>query len=85
MAVRATVSNLDALSAYADADEIIGWLRKLSRPPRRTFVTHGEPAATEALLRRISSELGWQCVVPGYKETEVLSPKAALAASGEAR
>ena len=77
--MRATVSSLDALSAHADADEIMAWLRKLSRPPRRLFVTHGEPAAAEALQRRISSELSWLCVVPRYKETEVLSSEAAPA------
>jgi metallo-beta-lactamase family protein len=83
--VRATVSNLDTLSAHADADEIIGWLRKQATPPRRTFVTHGEPAAAEALQHRISTELGWKCRVPRYRETEDLSPQAALAAFGEAR
>jgi len=82
--VRATVRNLDVLSAHADADEIMGWLHKFVRPPRPTFVTHGEPAAAEALQHRVSSELGWQCAVPRYRETEVLLPGAALAPTSEA-
>jgi metallo-beta-lactamase family protein len=82
--VRATVRNLDALSAHADADEIMGWLRKFARPPRQTFVTHGELAAAEALHGRVSSELGWRCAVPRYKETEVLLPGAPLAPTSEA-
>jgi metallo-beta-lactamase family protein len=82
--VRATVMNLDALSAHADADEIMEWLHKFDRPPRQTFVTHGEPAAAEALQRRVSSELGWRCAVPHYRETEVLLPGVALAPTSEA-
>jgi metallo-beta-lactamase family protein len=78
------VSNLDALSAHAVADEIMGWLHKLARPPRQTFVTHGEPAAAKALQRRVSSELGWRCAVPHYGETEVLLPRTAFAPTNEA-
>jgi len=64
--IRAEVRNLEMLSAHSDADEIMAWLRKFRRPPRRTFVTHGEPAASAALRDRIASELGWECSVPAY-------------------
>ena len=36
---------LDNLSAHADAGEIVEWLKGFSKPPRQTFITHGEPAA----------------------------------------
>ncbi len=62
--VRAQVHNLDMLSAHADADEILRWLRGFKAPPRMTFVTHGEPAASDALRHRIEEELGWPCMVP---------------------
>ncbi len=66
--VRAEVVNLDMLSAHADADEIMQWLKKFDRPPRTTFVTHGEPAASDALRRRIEEELSWSCRVPAYRD-----------------
>ncbi len=66
--VRAEVKNLDMLSAHADADEILAWLRQFEGAPRRTFITHGEPAASDALRRRIEEELGWTCCVPGYRD-----------------
>jgi metallo-beta-lactamase family protein len=66
--VRSEVVNLDMLSAHADADEIMGWLRKFDRPPRMTFVTHGEPAASDALRHRIEGELAWPCRVPAYRD-----------------
>jgi hypothetical protein len=43
--LRASVYQIDNLSAHADADEILQWLRHFKQPPKRTFITHGEPAA----------------------------------------
>jgi metallo-beta-lactamase family protein len=64
--VRARVTNLDMLSAHADVDEILRWLHGFKAPPRMTFVTHGEPAAADALRHRIEEELGWPCTVPDH-------------------
>jgi metallo-beta-lactamase family protein len=64
--VRAEVRNLGMLSAHADADEILRWLRDFKKPPRMTFITHGEPAASDALRHRIEEELGWPCMVPDH-------------------
>jgi len=66
--VRAEVHSLDALSAHADANELIAWMRRFPAPPRHTFVTHGEPAAADALRLRIQDELGWQASVPEYRD-----------------
>lgn len=62
--IRAEVADLDMLSAHADANEIFRWLGGFDRPPRRTFIVHGEEDASIALARRIESELGWQCQIP---------------------
>jgi metallo-beta-lactamase family protein len=70
--VRAEVHSLDALSAHADANELIAWMRRFPAPPRHTFVTHGEPAAADALRLRIQDELGWQASVPEYRDEAVL-------------
>jgi metallo-beta-lactamase family protein len=67
--VRAEVRNLDMLSAHADANEIVAWLKKTPKRPGTTFITHGEPDAADTLRRRISEELGWSCIVPEYRET----------------
>ena len=71
--VRATVENLHMLSAHADADEILAWLRQFRSPPKMTFITHGEPAAADTLRRRISEELGWACSVPEYRDEAELA------------
>ncbi|MBX9745357.1 MAG: MBL fold metallo-hydrolase [Hyphomonadaceae bacterium] len=61
--IRAEIANLPELSAHADASEIIRWLRGFKKPPRRTFIVHGEPAASDALRVRIERELGWDAAV----------------------
>jgi metallo-beta-lactamase family protein len=66
--VRAEVVKMDSMSAHADYPEILDWLRGFKRPPKRTFVTHGEPAAADELRRRIEESLGWQVHVPEYGE-----------------
>ncbi|WLI90712.1 MBL fold metallo-hydrolase [Massilia sp. R2A-15] len=66
--VRAQVAQIDNLSAHADADEILTWLGHAEAPPKRTFIVHGEPAAADALRKRIEEELHWNCEVPEYLE-----------------
>ena len=56
----------------ADAGEIMRWLGHFQRPPICTFVTHGEPAAADALRHRIEEELHWNCRVPDYLEEQEL-------------
>lgn len=70
--VRAEVQNLSMLSAHADADEIMTWLGRFESAPKMTFVSHGEPSASDVLRRRIEEELGWQCRVPEQLEKVVL-------------
>jgi metallo-beta-lactamase family protein len=72
--VEAQVAQLEAFSSHADADELLAWMRELPAPPRRVFVTHGEPGASDALRRRIEHELGWPATVPEHREIVELAP-----------
>ena len=51
---------------HADAGEIMDWLATAPQAPRRTFITHGEPPAADALRQRIERTLGWDCHMPFY-------------------
>jgi metallo-beta-lactamase family protein len=72
VAVRAEVVSLSNLSAHADAGETLAWLRGFEAPPQRTFITHGEPDAADALRHRIEETLRWHCEVPDYLERVTL-------------
>jgi metallo-beta-lactamase family protein len=66
--VRAHVETVPRLSAHADADELMRWLRTASRAPRRLFVVLGEPEPAAALAERVRRELGWTVGVPAYRD-----------------
>jgi metallo-beta-lactamase family protein len=67
--VRAEVIAIDTLSAHADYREILDWLRQFDRSPMHTFITHGEPAAADALRLHIGEALHWSCSVPEYRQS----------------
>lgn len=62
--VRVEIAQLDTMSAHADYSEILDWLRNFRSPPRNVFITHGEPAAAEAMRQHIVDTFGWEAVVP---------------------
>jgi metallo-beta-lactamase family protein len=67
--VRAEVVALNNLSAHADADELLQWMSGFKKPPLRTFITHGEPAAADALRLAIQDKLRWSVRIPQHLES----------------
>lgn len=68
--IRAEVFSIESMSAHADGSEIIEWIGKSSIPPKITYITHGEPQASEELRLRINHQLGLAARVP--KDGEVI-------------
>ncbi len=66
--VKAKIVQIHGLSAHADENDLIKWLSSFRQPPRRLFVTHGEPDTSQRFADLIRSKLGWQVTVPEYKE-----------------
>ena len=66
--VNASIAKVDSMSAHADSNEILRWLKGFKAPPRRTFLVHGEPPAMQPLQARVSSELGWAVHSPTWLE-----------------
>jgi metallo-beta-lactamase family protein len=66
--IRAQVSCIDSLSAHADRDELLAWVAALPAPPRRVFVTHGEPVPADSLRQAIEEHTSWPCTVPEYRD-----------------
>jgi metallo-beta-lactamase family protein len=67
--IRAEVIQLDLLSAHADREDLVGWLGSAARTPRRVFLVHGEPVATDALRLAIKGRLGYEPHVPEHLES----------------
>ena len=66
--INAEVFQLETLSGHADADELIAWMKTAPRPPKQTYVTHGEPSASDRMRFRIENELGWSARAPFDRE-----------------
>lgn len=67
--VRAKVEYLPNLSAHADYVEILDWLAGFEYAPKTTFITHGEPAAADAMRLHVEEALTWNVYMPEYLET----------------
>lgn len=61
--VRAQVETIDGLSAHADQAEILRWLSGFARPPRKTWLVHGEELPARSLAAAIENRLGWNVEV----------------------
>ena len=66
--IKATVESLDGLSAHADSDGLVQWVKSAASPPKKIFITHGEPDSADALKKRIEADLKISCVVPQMLE-----------------
>jgi metallo-beta-lactamase family protein len=66
--VRCRVTKIGGFSAHADWKEVLQWLEGMSGVPARTFLTHGEPEAANAMAGHIKDRFGWNVHVPQYGE-----------------
>lgn len=67
--VRCAIKAIGGLSAHADQEKIISWIRGADQQPKRVYCVHGEPKAAEALAHRIHDDLHIEAVVPARGET----------------
>lgn len=65
--VRARIFTLEGLSAHADRSELLDWLGGFDKPPKQTFVVHGEAVSANALCDALIKR-GWNASVPHYLE-----------------
>ena len=70
--LRARIEKISGFSAHADRDELLRWITALKKPPRRVFITHGEPDAAGAFKKFLTGKTGWNCTVPEYRQEFML-------------
>ena len=66
--VNAQIARIDSMSAHADSAEILQWLTGFSKPPRVTYLVHGEPVPMDALKVSIERQAGWTVRTPALGE-----------------
>ena len=61
--VRASIHTIGGLSAHADKEGLLDWLRGFKNEAKTIFVVHGEPEASSVLAKAIRDDLGWSNVI----------------------
>lgn len=70
--INCDIRSISSLSAHADRDDIIEWLKNFKTPPKNIFLNHGEKHQADALRVKIEHELNWNCTTPAMYDTFVL-------------
>lgn len=70
--VNARIKEISSLSAHADQQEMIGWMKTIKTKIQKIFLVHGEPQAQEAFRVKINDELGLSPELPKQNEEYVL-------------
>jgi metallo-beta-lactamase family protein len=73
--VRASVHTIGGLSAHADQEALLGWLRGFRAPPRQAFVVHGERETAAGFAALVREQLRWASVtMPQRGDQVTLTP-----------
>jgi metallo-beta-lactamase family protein len=62
--VRASIHTLGGFSAHADQRALLDWAGGFTKPPRCTFVVHGEVKAAERFAELLKAQKKWIVEVP---------------------
>lgn len=61
--VAAHIAKVESFSVHADSDELLQWLGK-AHAPKQAFIVHGESEGQEHMRDRLTTELGWNVIIP---------------------
>ena len=63
---------ITSLSAHADQQEMLAWMKQFYTAPKKIFLVHGEPQAQEIFKVKINDELKTEVILPRENEEFVL-------------
>ncbi len=70
--VRAKIYRMHGFSGHADQEELLHWVTRLKKAPKKVFIVHGEPEATSAFSQLVKKKTGWDTLAPSYKDQVLL-------------
>jgi len=62
--VKATILEIEGLSAHGDQKDLLNWLSELENKPEKVFLVHGENEAFLELAEKIKEKYGFDCEIP---------------------
>jgi len=71
--VNAEIITLGQFSAHAGKSELLRWLGEIKKAPKKAWLTHGEPAAAQALQAAIREKYSWDVSVARHLDAVELA------------
>lgn len=68
--VKATIKNIESLSAHADQNDLINWMSNIKNIPENVYLIHGEPSALDAFRVKIEDKYNWNVKIPKLTDVE---------------
>lgn len=62
--VKASILEIEALSAHGDQKDLLNWLSELKNIPTKVFLVHGENEALDELGIKINEKYRFDCTIP---------------------
>lgn len=62
--VRAKIESIDGFSGHADRDDLLAWVSRFNRKPKKIFIVHGEEEVMETFSELIKDKFGIETVIP---------------------
>lgn len=70
--VKATIKTIESLSAHADQEDLLNWMKPIKNIPEMVYLIHGEPTALDAFRAKIKNTYGWHVKIPQLTDVEKL-------------
>lgn len=70
--VKATIKNIESLSAHADQKDLLNWMNRIKNIPEKVYLIHGEPTALDAFRIKIKDTYNWNATIPKLTDVEKL-------------
>jgi metallo-beta-lactamase family protein len=67
ISVNADIAKINGFSGHADAEQLMRRAKGLSKPPKKTFIVHGEEPSQKALQAKLE-EIGFVCSIPSLQD-----------------
>jgi metallo-beta-lactamase family protein len=68
--VKASIKSLENLSAHADQQDLLNWMKNIKNVPEKVFLIHGEPTALDAFRVKIRETYNWNVIIPKLESVE---------------
>ncbi len=70
--IKAAIKSIESLSAHADQEDLLNWMKTIKNIPEMVYLIHGEPTALDAFRSKIENTYGWHVKIPQLTDVEKL-------------